>query len=51
MSKQLKIASALSIAAFAAVALFAPSIGAQNATGATSELAAPALSAELPLAD
>ena len=55
MSKQLSVASAFSILALSALALFAPGsarlseLG--NATGATSELAAPVFSVELPLLD
>ena len=55
MSKQLSVASAFSIMALAALALFAPGsahpseLG--NEAGATSELAAPAFAAELPLSD
>jgi len=51
MSKQLTLASALSIFALTALALFASAGTFESKTGATSELAAPALVAELPLAD
>ncbi len=55
MSKQLSVASAFSILALAALALFAPGSarlgGADMETGATIEIAAPALTAELPLLD
>ena len=55
MSKQLSVASAFSILALSALALFAPGSARlsalDNATGATSELAAPAFMAELPLID
>jgi hypothetical protein len=51
MSKQLSIASVLSILALSALALAAPHYDAGNDTGATAEAAAPALVAELPLAD
>ena len=50
MSKQLTLASALSILALSALALFtsvSPQTG--NETGATNEIAAPAFLAELPL--
>jgi hypothetical protein len=49
MSKQLTLASALSIFALSALALFASTGHLDSKTGATSELAAPALVAELPL--
>ena len=52
MSKQLALASAVSIFALSAFALFGPGFAQSGTkTGATSELAAPALVAELPLAD
>ena len=51
MSKQLTLASALSVFALTALALFASAGTFESKTGATSELAAPALVAELPLAD
>ena len=51
MSKQLALASALSIFALSALALFAPHSNALNATGTTTEAAAPALQAELPVLD
>jgi hypothetical protein len=49
MSKQLTLASALSILALSALALFAPATAPANETGATTVAAAPALQAELPL--
>jgi len=55
MSRQLSVASAFSIFALSALALFAPGsarlsdIGSE--TGATTEIAAPAFMAELPLID
>jgi hypothetical protein len=51
MSKQLTLASALSILALTALAVFAPAANLADETGATSELAAPALEAELPTLD
>jgi len=51
MSKQLSLASALSILALSALALYAPAASRDNETGTTSELAAPALQAELPFLD
>ena len=52
MSKQLSVASTFSILALAAVALFARSSGAPAIdTGATIEIAAPALMVELPSFD
>jgi hypothetical protein len=55
MSKQLSVASAFSILALSALALFAPGSarlsGPDIETGATIEIAAPAFSAELPLLD
>ena len=54
MSKQLSVASAFSIFALAALALFAPGSarlgGAESETGATTGIAAPALTALLPTA-
>ncbi len=55
MSRQLAVASAFSVFALSALALFAPgsprlSDGLQS-KGATTEIAAPALSVELPLLD
>jgi hypothetical protein len=51
MSKQLAVASAFSVFAMSALALFAPGSarigGEPTATGATIEIAAPAFSAEL----
>jgi len=52
MSKQLTLASALSVLALSALALFtatSPQTGSK--TGATNEAAAPAFEAELPLID
>ena len=49
MSKQLTLASALSVFALTALALFASTGNFDSKTGATSELAAPALVAERPL--
>jgi len=55
MSKQLSVASAFSVLALSALALFAPGsmrvseLG--NDTGATIEIAAPAFSVRLPLID
>jgi hypothetical protein len=54
MSKQLAVASAFSVFALSALALFAPGsarVGEPTATGATIEIAAPAFSAELPFLD
>jgi hypothetical protein len=55
MSKQLSVASTFSIIALCAVALLAPGSarlgGGQIETGATTEIAAPAFMAELPLVD
>ena len=52
MSKQLAIASAFSVFALSALALFGPaSADSANATGATIEIAAPAFSVELPFLD
>jgi hypothetical protein len=55
MSKQLSVASAFSIFALSALALFAPGSarlgGSKNDTGATTEIAAPAFMADLPLFD
>ena len=52
MSKQLVVASAFSILALSALALFAPRSAAPDiAKGATIEIAAPSLMAELPLLD
>ena len=51
MSKQLTLASALSIFALSALALFASTGHVGSKTGATNQLAAPALVAELPLDD
>ena len=51
MSKQLTLASALSIFALTALALFASAGTFESKTGATAETAAPALVVELPLAD
>ena len=52
MSKQLALASALSIFALSALALLAPDFAQPDSkTGATAETAAPALVVELPLAD
>ena len=50
MSKQLTLASALSVFALSALALFA-TVSPHTETGATTEIAAPAFVAELPLAD
>ena len=55
MSKQLALASAFSVFALSALALFAPGSaylpGTSEQTGATIEIAAPAFSVELPLLD
>ena len=55
MSKQLSVASAFSIFALSALALFAPGsarVGGLDAdTGATTGIAAPAFMAQLPLID
>ena len=52
MSKQLSVASAFSILALSALALFAPRSAAPDIDrGATTEIAAPAFMAELPLLD
>lgn len=55
MSKQLAVASAFSVLALSALALFAPGSArpsdALQAKGATIEIAAPAFLAELPLLD
>ena len=54
MSRQLSVASAFSILALSALALFAPGsarLGGDIETGATTEIAAPAFMAELPLFD
>jgi hypothetical protein len=55
MSKQLSVASAFSVFALSALALFAPGSArpgeAAGASGATIEIAAPAFIAELPLFD
>ena len=55
MSRQLSVASAFSVLAMSALALFAPGSARVSelgsATGATIEIAAPAFSAELPLID
>jgi len=51
MSKQLTYASALSVLALSALALFASAGHFDSRTGATSVLSAPALVAEVPLAD
>ena len=55
MSRQLSVASAFSIFALSALALFAPGSARlgelESATGATIEIAAPAFMAELPLFD
>ena len=55
MSRQLSVASAFSIFALSALALFAPGSARVSeldiAMGATIEIAAPAFSAELPLSD
>ena len=55
MSRQLSVASAFSIFALSALALFAPGSarlsGLGNDTGATTGIAAPAVMAELPLFD
>jgi hypothetical protein len=55
MSKQLSVASAFSVFALSALALFAPGSAhvsdAADGTGATIEIAAPAFSAELPSFD
>ena len=55
MSRQLSVASAFSVLALAALALFAPGSahlnGQDTDTGATIEIAAPAFMAELPLID
>jgi hypothetical protein len=55
MSKQLSVASAFSVLALSAMALFAPGSapvsGTDSDRGATIEIAAPAFSAELPLFD
>jgi len=55
MSRQLSVASAFSIFALSALALFAPGLaqpgGADVETGASIEIAAPAFMAELPLLD
>lgn len=54
MSRQLAIASSFAVFALAALALFAPGsarLGADVQTGAPMELAAPAFSASLSLAD
>ena len=50
MSKQLTLASALSIFALSALAVYA-SLAPRGETGAASEAAAPAFVAELPLRD
>jgi hypothetical protein len=54
MSRQLAVASAFSIFALSALALFAPGsarVSDRTKTGATTEIAAPALIAELPFVD
>ena len=54
MSKQLALASAFSVFAMSALALFAPGsarLSGDRDTGATTEIAAPAFSVELPLLD
>jgi hypothetical protein len=55
MSRQLSVASAFSIFALSALALFAPGSARVSdlvsATGATTGIAAPAFTAELPLLD
>lgn len=53
MSRQLAIASAFSVFALSALALFAPIVdaGPEQQAGAASVLAAPDFSVELPLAD
>ena len=55
MSRQLAVASAFSVFALSALALFAPGAAprsdARNDTGATIEIAAPAFTARLPLFD
>ena len=55
MSKQLSVASAFSVFALSAMALFAPGSarvsGTDSDRGATIEIAAPAFMAELPLID
>ena len=54
MSKQLSVASAFSVFALSALALFAPvpaDMSGASETGATIELAAPAFLTELPLID
>ncbi|MGC1269396.1 MAG: hypothetical protein WA842_02235 [Croceibacterium sp.] len=54
MSRQLAVASSFAVFALAALALFAPGsarLGHGTQTGATMELAAPAFSASLSLAD
>lgn len=51
MSKQLALASAVSVFALSALALYAPALSRDAKAGATSELAAPAFVAELPVLD
>jgi hypothetical protein len=54
MSRQLAVASAFSVFALSALALFAPGSARVSdiaKTGATTEIAAPALIAELPFVD
>jgi hypothetical protein len=54
VSRQLAVASSFAVFALAALALFAPGsarLGHDTQTGATTELAAPAFSASLSLAD
>ena len=53
MSKQLSVASAFSVFALSALALFAPGAAdlPDDATGATIEIAAPAFSVSVPLLD